>query len=153
MLRAFLAISAAAWTVAAGAETYKWVDERGVVNYSNNPPPVAMAGKQLARVEDRISTYESDPALARAAAARAAMPRPDYAEIEWLQRQRLMAQAQQAYAGADCDYRADCRPAYLSSGFYPFIPAGFARRPAIVRPTFFVSQPAFARSRGSTMFR
>ena len=145
MLRALLVVSAAAWTVAAGAQTYKWVDERGVVNYSNNPPPIAIAGKKLARVDDRISTYENEPALLRAAAARAAAPRPDYAEIEWLQRQRIMAQQQAARppsAGTD----------YMPYGDYPYLlPVGFAHRAAIVRPTFFVSQQS--RARGSVMFR
>ena len=45
------------------AQTYKWVDERGVVNYSNTPPP---ALKELAQpVEDRVSTLPSDPQLQR----------------------------------------------------------------------------------------
>jgi len=153
MLRALLLLLAAAWALPAGAETFKWVDEHGVVNYSNNPPPVAAAGRKLARVEDRVSTYESDPALLRAVAARAAAPRPDYAEIEWLQRQRYMMQqaaAQQAYAG-ECDYGSDCRPAY-----YPYYaPVAFVRPRAHVRPTFFASSRPLgpSRLRGSTMFR
>ena len=147
MLRISVLLLAATWTLGAGAVTYKWVDERGVVNYSNSPPAAATAGRKLARVEDRVSTYESDPALLRAAAARAAMPRPDYAEVEWLQRQRLMAErqaAQQAYAGAES----------VPPGYYPyFLPVGFVHRRSTVRPTFFVSQQSFARPRGSMMFR
>lgn len=139
-----LAVFAAAAFPAAG-ETYKWVDEHGVVNYSNNPPPVATAGRKLARIDDRVSTYQSDPILLRAVAARAVGTRPDYAEVEWLQRQRIMAEqqaAQQAYASAD----------YMPSGYYPYLlPAGFVHRPAIVRPTFFISQPS--RARGSMTFR
>ena len=68
------------------AETFKWVDEKGVTNYSNKPPAKA---KSVLTVEDRLSVYESDPYLLRLAAMSNA--RPNYAEAEWLQRQRLMA--------------------------------------------------------------
>lgn len=155
----FPALFALALAAPAGAETFKWVDEHGVVNYSNNPPPAAKAATKLARVEERISTYESDPALLRVVAARAATPRPDYAEIEWLQRQRFMMErqaAQQAYGGGDCDYRSDCRPGYLPSGYYPFYaPVAFVRPRPLVRPTFFTSSPTpmASRSRASLMFR
>jgi hypothetical protein len=76
---------------AAQAETYKWVDERGVVNYSNTPPPsVAKAPQQVA---DRVSTYQTDPAL-RAVVARGVTPYETMLHQEWLQRQRLMADAE-----------------------------------------------------------
>lgn len=41
------------------AETYKWVDERGVTNYSNAPPAAAPAGK-LTRVDNTLSVYTPD---------------------------------------------------------------------------------------------
>ena len=45
------------------AQTYKWIDEKGVVNYSNTPPP---SMRELAQpVEERVSTIPSDPQLAR----------------------------------------------------------------------------------------
>jgi len=150
MLRALVVVLAAAWALPAGAETYKWLDERGVVNYSNSPPPIATAGKKLERIDDRLSTYQSDPVLLRVAALRAGAPRPDYAEMEWLQRQRIMAE-QQAYAMQQCDPRLNCSPGYLPSYYYPYLPVAFVHRPALVRPTFFLSQPS--RARGSMMFR
>ena len=52
---------------AAHAETYKWVDEKGVVNYSNTPP--SSAAKKIQPVADRISTYDVDPTLQRAIAS------------------------------------------------------------------------------------
>jgi hypothetical protein len=58
-LVALLALHAAA----AAAQTYKWVDERGVVNYSNTPPPSLRDVVQP--VEERVSTVPSDPQLAR----------------------------------------------------------------------------------------
>ena len=99
-----------AWAPAR-AETYKWVDERGVVNYSNSPAP----GKST-RVEERLSTYQSPP-LQPALISRA----PDY---EWLQRQRIMAQmAASKPLPADCGYRVDCRDGYLAGAYaYPYLP-------------------------------
>jgi hypothetical protein len=48
---------------AAGAELYKWVDENGVVNYSNTPPPKTAAGKPPTIVQDQISVYTPDQAV------------------------------------------------------------------------------------------
>jgi hypothetical protein len=76
---------------AAQAETYKWVDERGVVNYSNTPPPVAAKAPQ--QVADRVSTYQTDPSL-RAVVARGVTPYEHMIHVEWMQRQRLIAESQ-----------------------------------------------------------
>ena len=76
---------------AAQAETYKWVDERGVVNYSNSPPPAAAKAPQ--QIAERVSTYQTDPAL-RTVAARGVTPYEQMAHEEWMQRQRLMADAE-----------------------------------------------------------
>jgi hypothetical protein len=83
------------------AETFKWVDEKGVVNYSNSPPPAGRARQGVATVEDRVSTYESEPALREPAAKAAA---PDYAELEWLRRQEYMMQAKALEASAADDH-------------------------------------------------
>ena len=50
------------------AGTYKWVDERGVINYSNAPPPSASAANSVQAVEERLSVYPPDPTLGAAAA-------------------------------------------------------------------------------------
>jgi len=104
---------------AAHAETYKWVDERGVVNYSNTPPPAAAKATQ--GITDRLSIIESDPALKRVAYAPPS-PRELMLQQEWLQRQRLMAERQNlqaAYPPADPYYR----------GIYPgYFPAASVRR-------------------------
>ena len=76
------------------AETYKWVDERGVVNYSNVPPATQKA--KAAPIEDRVSVVPRDPnADAAAAAARDQSARQaEYAHREWLARQQgMQAQA------------------------------------------------------------
>ncbi|MEO8441830.1 MAG: DUF4124 domain-containing protein [Betaproteobacteria bacterium] len=44
----------------ASAELYKWVDERGVTNYSGDPPPPAATANKLSRVENKISVYTPD---------------------------------------------------------------------------------------------
>ena len=48
-----------------GAELYKWVDERGVTNYSNEPPPKGTNAKPLAVPEDRISVYTPEDSITR----------------------------------------------------------------------------------------
>jgi Domain of unknown function (DUF4124) len=101
----------------AHAETFKWVDERGVVNYSNHPSPGKAGSSTI--VEDRISTYQSPP-LHAVALNRA----PDY---EWLQRQRIMAETAAAKAAVDCSYRVDCRDPYLASYGYPLVPVVVSR--------------------------
>src|SRR6185295_16693149 len=106
----------------AHAQTYKWVDERGVVNYSNTLPP--SAAKKIQPVADRISTYDSDP---------------------WLQRQRLMATAQHqqaTYAAYPYSDYAYGYPYYYG----PVLAAGVTRAPRASRP------PHVAHHRGSSRF-
>lgn len=52
----------------AAAELYKWVDERGVTNYSSEPPSSAAATK-LTRVENKISVYTPDDGTLQAVKA------------------------------------------------------------------------------------
>ena len=55
-----LLLAALCAATAAAAELFKWVDERGVTNYSNEPPPAAATARKLARVESTISVYTPD---------------------------------------------------------------------------------------------
>ena len=66
-IRLLIALVAILATAPASAQVYKWKDERGVTNYSNQPP--ADATKKVAIVEDRISVYTPDKALTQAIAA------------------------------------------------------------------------------------
>jgi hypothetical protein len=43
------------------AATYKWIDERGVVNYGNAPPAAARQVTQLDEENSRVSTIPSPP--------------------------------------------------------------------------------------------
>ena len=109
----------------AQAQTYKWVDERGVVNYSNTPPPNAAKAQPL---EDRISVYASDPVIAQAGAVERRLAALD---AEWLQRQQLMAYAAASTPPAPAydDYR-------MGSYYAPYIlPVVVHRRPMFFNPT------------------
>lgn len=47
--------------LALAAATYKWIDERGVVNYGNAPPAAARQVKQLDEEASRVSTIPAVP--------------------------------------------------------------------------------------------
>lgn len=54
---------------APAAELYKWVDERGVTNYSTEAPPKGRTAKKLELGEERFSVYTPDPQLTQAVEA------------------------------------------------------------------------------------
>ena len=54
---------AAAWP--AGAQMYKWVDDKGVVTYSNALPP-GTSQKKVEAVAERVSVYTPDAQVSRA---------------------------------------------------------------------------------------
>src|SRR5436190_14933116 len=123
MLRILVALLVAAAPLAQ-AETYKWVDERGVVNYSNTPPATGATPSVAQAIPERISSYTTDPQTSNAVDV---YRRLDANQQEWLQRQYLMAmQAQAAPQSA---------PAY-SDYYYPTYGVVPARR-VIHRPAFF----------------
>jgi hypothetical protein len=82
-LTACLALALAASTGA--AELYKWVDDNGVVNYSNSPPAKTKNGKAATVIEDRTSVYTPEKsvteALARPRPPVAPQPTPPIASI------------------------------------------------------------------------
>lgn len=127
---------------AAHAETYKWVDEKGVVNYSNTAPP--SAAKKIQPVADRISTYDPGPTLQRAIAY-GPSPYELMAQQEWLQRQQLMATAryqQAAHAAYPYNDYAYGYPYYYG----PVFPTRVTRATRASRP------PHVAHHRGSSRF-
>ena|SRR6185295_17941244 len=109
---------------AAHAETYKWVDERGVVNYSNTPPPAAAKAAAKA-IPERVSTYEPDPSMQRVAYAPPS-PYEVMLQQEWLQRQRLMAERQ----NVQTIYENPVEPLYYRSTY----PGGYYYPVSTVRP-------------------
>lgn len=55
----------------AAAELFRWVDEHGVTNYSNNPPAKPPPGTRVTVVEDRTSVYTPERAVTEALQKRA----------------------------------------------------------------------------------
>ncbi len=130
LLAAFLAFACAAQ-----GETYKWVDEKGVTNYSNTPP-AGKVTKKASQVEDRLSTVPGDPAL-RSAAAGAPSYYSQVIEAEWLQRQRLMAMKEASQPACPYPY-SDCYEDPRASTLfpYPYVFPVMAPRPVFGRPAF-----------------
>jgi Domain of unknown function (DUF4124) len=76
VIPAITIVALACWAQSAqAAEVFRWIDERGVVNYSNEPPPKGATVKDVRVVEDRLSVYtpEKKPEGPPPAAAK---PRP-----------------------------------------------------------------------------
>lgn len=63
--RLYIGLAAAllASGAAGAAELYKWVDENGVTNYSNNPPPKSRTNGPVTIVEDRVSVYTPEKSV------------------------------------------------------------------------------------------
>jgi hypothetical protein len=129
-IRLLIALVASLASAPASAQVYKWVDERGVTNYSSQPP--ADAAKKVAIVEDKISVYTPDKALMQAIeAARQGSNQALSERVASLERQleaerraRQYASAAEAPAASDpcLGGRAiDCNGIY--SGYYPYGPA------------------------------
>jgi hypothetical protein len=116
------------------AETYKWVDERGVTNYSSSPPANARLAKKVQVVEERLSIYTPDPALIRAIQVRPQMSAPmPYAPAGAYAPQQYAVATQAMYDDCLAQRRVDCNGAsYPYGGYFPYIPvfvvAGHVRR-------------------------
>src|SRR5688500_7252569 len=64
LTRLYIGLAAALLVSApAGAQRYKWVDENGVTNYSNEPPPKSRTRKPPTIVEDTISVYTPEKSV------------------------------------------------------------------------------------------
>lgn len=101
------------------AELFKWVDARGITNYSNQPPADPGIAKKLTIVEDRISVYTPDKALLAAVEAdRQQRSNPAVArKIENLERQLEDERRARQIAAADAQAARD---AFYESR--PYIP-------------------------------
>ena len=126
------------------AETYKWVDAKGITNYSNAPPSNANSAKSLKTVEERISVYTPDPNLGRLADI---YRRLDLIEADYRMRQAYLpnyAAASLAATGGCtwpigpiCDhghgYRMGSYPTYVT---YPVFLSPPVRRTSFVATAF-----------------
>jgi hypothetical protein len=67
------ALLVAAVSAGAHAEIYKWVDEKGIVNYGSKPPAGA---RKLRQLDENASTVSTTPARrGRRSSGRGAAPR------------------------------------------------------------------------------
>ena len=145
---------------------YKWVDERGVVSYSNTPPPTSST-KKVEAVPERVSVYTPDAELkhalsseGRKEAKAASLGRQLEAERN-ARRTPTVASAIEsrtaaAYERCLAERRVDCEslrsgvagdplardplardPLYGYTGYYP--QPVFGARGPLVAPPFFVS--------------
>jgi hypothetical protein len=115
-------------TPAVSAQLYKWVDERGITNYSNQPPADPDTAKNLRPVEGSLSVYSPDPALARAVVAfrqesnnRRLAERIDYLERE-LAAERLARQ----YSPPAVALSVPCQSGDCYGNYGSYYPAGIA---------------------------
>jgi hypothetical protein len=159
MERTLLVLSAAIAVALAGvahAQVYKWVDEKGVVNYSSSPPPKGRVAVKLDEDSRRVSTIPvsearrdgpaaaTDPALRR---------RVDELEREAAEQRQGAAQQEAAAAEAQrrwveqcrADRRVDCddptRGAYVDPGYNHAYPPANARPRPLPAPSPWAYQP------------
>jgi len=132
---------------ASAQQLYKWVDERGVTNYSNQPPADPKAAKNVRQVEDRLSVYSPDAGLTQAiedSNRNFDQRQRERQKIEALEnqleaerraRQQAAAAAQEAQVAYDrciADGRIDCGTIY---GIYaPYTPPVVVVPPRHRRP-------------------
>ena len=121
------------------AELYKWVDERGVTNYSNEPPPVSAKTKKVDRVASTISVYTPDASFMQAVKAvreqsikALSEPEPERSPVA-----RIGPPQQSGYDQCLASGRVGCEDLY--STYYPVYTVGAAVLPwRGVRPTRFL---------------
>jgi hypothetical protein len=134
-------------TAPAAAELYKWVDERGVTNYSNEPPPAAATAKKLTRVENKISVYTPDEGFMQAVKALRERSIKALSEPAPPQVAYMPAPPQTGYEKCLLSGRLGCEDLYgdYYPGYYPGA-VGMVRRG--VRPTRFLTPHLTRISRG-----
>lgn len=103
VFRSALVSVALGFALPAAAEMYKWVDDNGVVTYSNTPPTTKQP-KKVESVAERVSVYTPDAELARAMkpdSRRDAKIANLERQLEAEQRSRATAQQRTAQAAAE----------------------------------------------------
>ena len=139
LIVALLFLTAGSAADSSATQVYKWVDERGVLNYSNLLPVNPGSASKPVVVEDRVSVYTPDPALVQAIAA-LRWGGGAAARIAELERQLAAErQARQVAAVATtprpsdlCTGVANCGD--LSSVYYPVYP--YYARTIVAPPRF-----------------
>ena len=121
------------------AELYKWIDERGVTNYSNELPPVTATAHKVTSVGNKISVYTPDESFMRAVKAvreqsikKLTEPEPERSPVA-----RIGPPQQSGYEQCLASGRIGCEDLYNTP--YPIYASGVAVLPwRGVRPPRFV---------------
>jgi hypothetical protein len=149
-------VAAVGASVPASAELYRWVDERGVTNYSNEPPPATATAKKLTHVADRISVYTPDEQFMKAVKTMRERSLQAMAEPEAPRNPvaRISAQPQSGYEQCLMSGRIGCEELYGS--YVPaYLPGVLGAPLHRVQPTRFLAPrpvvASAARVRGSPM--
>jgi hypothetical protein len=107
------------------AETYKWVDEKGVTNYSSSLPADVKLAKKVQLVEERLSIYTPDPALIRTVQVRPPVSAPiPYGPAGAYPRSQFPVAAQSMDDDCVAQRHVDCSGAnypYGAYGYFPYI--------------------------------
>jgi len=132
----FVCAFALAAPLAAQAEIYRWIDDRGVINYSSTRPEGVKKVTQIAEDSGRVSTV---PGISQELIARQRELELE-ARIQRLERELYEQRARDAVAAAQ-PYPAYPYPAYYS-GY-----AGYAAFPAypVYGYRFVAARPVFPR--------
>jgi hypothetical protein len=110
---------------AMSAQLYKWVDERGVTNYSNQQPADPNAAKNVGPVAGNLSVYSPDPALTRAVAAfQQENNRGLAARVDYLERQLEIERLARQYAAPVVPAAAPCQSGDCYGNYGTYYPAG-----------------------------
>ena len=138
-IRMLFMLAAVGASLPAAAELYRWVDERGVTNYSNEPPPAAATARKLSHVADKVSVYTPDENFMKAVKAMRerslqALAEPDPPRNPVA---RIGSPPQSGYEQCLASGRLDC--AELYRGYVPAYPLVVRASPLFgVQPTRFL---------------
>jgi len=138
-IRMLFMLIAAAASLPASAELYRWVDERGVTNYSNERPPATATAKKLTNVADKVSVYTPDEQLIKAVKAMRERSLQTAAEPEAPRNPvaRIAAQPQSGYEQCLMSGRIGCEELY-STYVRTYLPGVAVAALRGVQPTRFL---------------
>lgn len=139
LVQLLIVLAASLATAPACAELYKWVDARGVTNYSNDPPSDPKSAKKLVRIENKLSVYTPDEGFMQAVKAQHERSIKALAEPapERQTQQVASIQAPSPYEQCLASGRLDCDTLY--GDYYPaYLPGVAIFRGRRVQPTRFL---------------
>lgn len=127
-------VCALAAAVPASAQVYRWVDNRGVINYASTPPGDGRAAVRIDQLDSRVSIIPTAPRASRASPA-PALP-PASASFPGLVDQATVGSLQQRYpdwrSRCIAERRVDCD--YPSVATFDVVPSLAQQAPSVFGP-------------------